>query len=85
MKDQSLGKSDPDVEKCVRFLKNLEGTCSGASRGRAIIEQTLGIFAGNRQGSFLEPQLSGASHIHTPDLLNLDPSDPDFNNFWGTF
>jgi hypothetical protein len=36
-KDQTL----PDVQKCVRFLKDLEVTWNGASKSRAIIEKLL--------------------------------------------
>jgi hypothetical protein len=31
----------PDVEKCIKFLKSLETTWSGARKGRAIIENLV--------------------------------------------
>ncbi|KAJ3543343.1 hypothetical protein NM208_g3627 [Fusarium decemcellulare] len=73
MKDDISVNPDPDVEKCARFLQDLEVTWSGASRGRAIIEQTLKIFETNCQGSLfdLDPQGSTMLHIPTPDLLNM--------------
>ncbi|KAF4466034.1 Zn(II)2Cys6 transcription factor [Fusarium albosuccineum] len=83
MKDDSSVDHDPDVEKCVRFLQDLEVTWSGASRGRVIIEQTMKIFETDRQASLfdLDPQVSIMLHIPTPDLLNLDHSGAGFTNF----
>ncbi|KAF5007710.1 hypothetical protein FDECE_5958 [Fusarium decemcellulare] len=86
MKDDSSVDHNPDVEKCVRFLQDLEVTWSGASRGRVIIEQTMKVFETNRQASLfdLDSQASTMLHIPTPDLLNLDPSGAGFASFWGT-
>ncbi|KAH7145685.1 fungal-specific transcription factor domain-containing protein, partial [Dactylonectria estremocensis] len=41
MQEQPTAEVKEDIEKCVRFLKELEATWSGAARGRAIIEQLL--------------------------------------------
>ncbi|KAF9883412.1 hypothetical protein FE257_003495 [Aspergillus nanangensis] len=86
MKDSAAKKPDPDVEKCIRFLHDLEGTWSGASRGRAIIEQSIANLAGHPQGSLLDLdlQVSSMSHNTAPDLFNWDLSILGGANFWGT-
>ncbi|RSL64574.1 hypothetical protein CEP53_004012 [Fusarium sp. AF-6] len=86
MKDPSPDKPDPDVEKCVRFLHDLEGACSGASKGRAIIEQTLGNMTRNRQGSSLDLDLQFSAMLNSqmPDLFSLESSVTGCANFWGT-
>ncbi|KAJ4229002.1 hypothetical protein NW759_003723 [Fusarium solani] len=86
MQDPSPEKADPDVEKCVRFLHDLEGACSGASKGRAIIEQTLGNMTRNRQGSSLDLDLQFSAMLHSqmPDLFSLESSVTGCANFWGT-
>lgn len=86
MQDPPPEKPDPDVEKCVRFLHDLEGACSGASKGRAIIEQTLGNMTRNRQGSSLDLDLQFSAMLHSqmPDLFSLESSVTGCANFWGT-
>ncbi|CAI6014040.1 unnamed protein product [Clonostachys chloroleuca] len=77
-------KAHADVEKCIRFLKGLESTCSGASKGRAIIEHLLkDSSALNLDGSLadlLNDPNTSWNQLPGSELFSYSSFSPDFLN-----
>ncbi|KAH7324529.1 fungal-specific transcription factor domain-containing protein [Stachybotrys elegans] len=87
--DQAVAKNDPDLRKCIQFLKDLEPTWSGASRARKIIEQLLETSSkpsadpialwGAYEGSTIL-QLAGTDGLDLDMYTNMD-----FPSSWNWF
>ncbi|KAF4968676.1 hypothetical protein FSARC_3962 [Fusarium sarcochroum] len=78
-------RNDVDLQQCIRILGDLEATWSGASRGKAIIEQILRTFQDNPEGESLNLDFQTLFQNPELDLTGLELSDGFFENFWGTF
>jgi hypothetical protein len=73
-------REDHDLKQCIRLLGDLEGTWSGATRGKAIIEQTLKTFQDSWESHTLHLDIQAL--LENPDLdwSNLELSEGFLEN-----